>query len=75
MESESGIHIGREIRDEMERQGRKPEWLAQRLSFDKSNVYKIFKKATLDVELLRRISMVLERDFFKIYSESMGKEM
>lgn len=68
MQVEINIHIGKEIKNELDRQGRKTAWLAAQLSCDVSNVYKIFRRATIDTELLRRISDVMNFDFFKLYS-------
>ena len=44
-------------------------WLAKQLYCDRTNVYKIFHKASIDCELLLKISIVLNYDFFKIYSK------
>ena len=63
------IHIGQEIKDELERQERTVAWFAKRLCCDRRNVYNIFQKQGIDCELLIRISTILKKDFFKILSE------
>ena len=62
------IHIGQIIESELRTQGRSVSWFAKQLFCDRSNVYKIFKKASIDSDLLMRISTVLHRDFFQLYS-------
>jgi hypothetical protein len=37
-------------------------------------VYKIFRKQSLDTELLLRISLILHHDFFQYYSSSLESE-
>lgn len=44
-------------------------WFAQQLHCDRRNIYRIFAKNNLDIELLRRISVILDHDFFKDISE------
>ena len=62
------VHIGNLILREHTAQRRSASWLAEQLSCDRTNVYKIFKKKDLDTQLLLRISRILGRDFFSIYT-------
>ena len=62
------VHIGNLILSELTAQRRSASWLAEQLSCDRTNVYKIFKKKDLDTQLLLRISRILGRDFFSIYT-------
>ena len=66
----SDIHIGQLIKDELERQERSVSWFARKL---RSNIYKIFKRSTIDTELLMRISVVLNHDFFSDYIEVLAQ--
>ena len=66
-------HIGHIVRQTLKSQGRTVTWLAQQLPCDRSNVYKIFAKRTLDTELLLTLSKVLGVDFFQIYSSFLKK--
>lgn len=59
--------IGQLIKIELERQERTVSWFARKLCCDRSNVYKIFKRSTIDTELLLRISQILQHDFFEVY--------
>lgn len=65
------VHIGNIIKEELLRQGRSASWLAHVLYCDRSNVYKLFKKKSLDSDLLLRISEALQTDFFRCYSASL----
>lgn len=62
------IHIGRLIRAELTRQERTVAWFALKINCDRTNVYKIFQRTNLDTELLFRISLVLNYDFFAVLS-------
>lgn len=62
------IHIGQLIKEEMERQGRKPSWLAKELNYTRDNVYKIFSREYIDTDLLLNISLLLKVNFFDYYT-------
>lgn len=55
--------IGLLIKEELERQERSVTWFARKLSCDRTNVYRIFQKQSIDTNLLIRISLILNRDF------------
>lgn len=61
--------IGSLIKEELSRQERSVSWFARKLSCDRSNVYRLFQKHSIDTALLARISTILGRDFFKDLSE------
>ena len=63
------IHIGKLIRSKLKENGRSASWLAGKISCERANIYKIFKKESIDAELLLCISLALETDFFRYYSE------
>lgn len=56
--------IGTMIKEELERQERSVSWLARKFSCDRSNVYRLFQKHSIDTALLQRLSVILNRDFF-----------
>lgn len=62
---EMEIHIGQLIKDEFDRQGRRATWLAAELNCNRSNVYSIFQRDNIDVEMLIKISHVLGHNFFQ----------
>ena len=69
------LHIGHEIQQELRRQERSVAWFARRLACDRTNVYRIFDKESLDTRLLMRISTILVRDFFVLYSQQLNTEL
>ena len=61
------LHIGQEIEHELRRQERSVTWFARKLCCNRQNVYDIFRRTNIDVQLLLRISLVLRRNFFVDY--------
>lgn len=66
------VHVGSLISDELRRQRRPAAWLAQEICCDRTNVYKILRKGSIDTELLCRISVALEHDFFADFQNACG---
>lgn len=62
--------IGLLIKEELAAQERTVSWFARKLHLDRSNVYRLFQKNSVDTDLLSRVSIVLGRDFFEILSEN-----
>lgn len=69
------IHIGEHIRAELKSQERTVTWLARGVNCNRQNVYDIFKRNTIDTELLMRISLLLHRNFFQVYHAEYNKRM
>ncbi len=63
------VHIGQLIEQELRRQRRSVSWFAKELYCDRTNVYKLFRKESVDTSLLYRISVILSHDFFRYYSD------
>ena len=68
------VHIGQIIETELRRQERSVSWFARKLYCDRSNVYDIFRRENIDANLLYRISVVLEHDFFFYYSQQLKEK-
>lgn len=64
------LPIGQLIKEELARQERTVSWFARKLHLDRSNVYRLFQKNSVDTDLLGRISLILDRDFFEELSLS-----
>ena len=64
-------HIGNQIKKELERQGRTITWLAHELGYSRQHLYNIFTREWIYTDLLLKISILLNHDFFKSYSEYM----
>ncbi|MGM9805486.1 MAG: hypothetical protein ACI3Z7_03520 [Candidatus Aphodosoma sp.] len=65
------LHIGQMLERELKAQGRSVAWLAEKLCCSRTNAYKIIKKQNIDIELLLRISKILQHDFFRRISDSL----
>ena len=63
------LHIGRLIRQKMKEQHKSVVWMARQLSCSRANVYKLLDKYSVDTEVLARISILLDFDFFSLYSD------
>jgi hypothetical protein len=63
------MHLGKLIRAELRNQGREVTWLARKLCCDRTNVYKIFSRQSIDTDLLFRISEVLNYNFMRVCAE------
>lgn len=57
------IHAGETVKTYFEETGMSVSEFARRLNCHRQNVYDIFKRKTIDVTLLQRISKVLGHDF------------
>ncbi|HJA85780.1 MAG TPA: XRE family transcriptional regulator [Candidatus Bacteroides avicola] len=67
--------IGVLIKEELDKQERSVSWFARKLSCDRSNIYRLFQKESIDTSLLTRISIVLGRDFFTDLSENVREKL
>lgn len=61
------IHIGQLIRQKQEEKGIKISELARSIHCDRSNIYNIFSRKSIDIELLINISKALDFDFISNY--------
>ena len=61
--------IGILIKEELEKQERSITWFARKLSCDRSNIYRLFQKESIDTNLLVRMSILLGKDFFSDLSD------
>jgi hypothetical protein len=59
------MHIGKLIENEFKKQNRSIAWFARNLFCDRTNVYDIFCRRSIDTDLLMRISSILEHNFFE----------
>lgn len=66
--------IGQRIKQELKRQGKTSVWLAEQLGCHRTNIYKVYDRASIDTAMLFHISMLLKVDFFKLYSEALAKQ-
>lgn len=71
---ENEIHIGNRIRQVLKQQGRNITWLASQVNCSRENLYKIFKHSWIHTDMLQKISVALNHDFFKEYSQWFEKQ-
>lgn len=68
------MHIGGRIRTVLAEKGMAVMDFAAALSCNRQNVYKIFEKPHISTDLLFRISIILEHDFFADISTELSSE-
>lgn len=69
------VHIGQLIEQELIRQQRGKAWFARQICCTRENVYRILKSDNIDYQLLRRISMVLNYNFFSVIAKDISIEL
>ncbi|MBP5796979.1 MAG: XRE family transcriptional regulator [Bacteroidales bacterium] len=62
------LHIGQLIQDQLKKDQRSVGWLSRQIPCSRNHVYKLFKRPSLDGELLLRISIVMQFNFFQYYT-------
>lgn len=69
-------HAGERVKEVLEASGMSVSEFARRLNCHRQNIYNIFKRKTIDVVLLQRISRVLEHDFVsEIYTSRQSSKI
>ena len=68
------VNIGQALREEMDRTGRTVTWLSKQLGTNRMACYRIFNSYSIDTQMLLRISVLLGRDFFVLYSSALREE-
>jgi len=66
------INIGQEIKEKKEQLGLRTTELAIKTNIDKRQAYRIFKKKSIDTDVLFDLSIQLKYDFFKLYSDELA---
>lgn len=66
----TGVHIGEKIRQRAKELRMGPTELGKMINTSKQNVYGIFKRKSIDAELLLSISKALDLDFFQCYTDT-----
>lgn len=59
--------IGEIIKEELNKQGKTTVWLAEQLGCHRTNIYKVYGRATIDTGMLYHICQLLNIDLFKVY--------
>lgn len=67
------LNIGQCIKEEMLKQERTMSWLSRKLNRDRSAVYRMLNKNSIDTNTLADIARLLNRDFFlELSAETFG---
>ena len=59
------LQIGKRIQNELKEQGRSVSWLAKQLGMERTSLYYTFRQNSIDMELLLRISFIVEHNFLQ----------
>lgn len=70
----TNMHIGKKIREKLDEHGHSASWLAEQIPCERSNVYNIFRRESINVDLLATLSTILEHDFFYDLSEEWKRQ-
>lgn len=62
------MHIGKLIKQKLAEQGKTTLWLAQELKYNRTSMYKIYDKASINADTLLQISRIMHYDFFQALS-------
>lgn len=63
------IFIGEEIKKVVKERKVTVSWLSRELGCHRTNIYRIFNAASIDTEILLRLSISLKFNFFDFYSD------
>lgn len=69
------IHAGHLIKQVLYKKGKTVTWFALKMNCTRTNIYKIFHKNNLDVDILWRASGILNCDLFSLISQELQMEM
>ncbi len=58
------VHIGNRIKAVLKQQGRTTVWLARQIPCTPNHLYKVYANASINTDLLKRISEILDYNFF-----------
>lgn len=71
MANTKDLHIGKMIRDELRKQGRTVTWFATQLNCHRVNAHNILRRKNIDIELLIRISQILNYNFLEAIAKQL----
>ena len=61
------VHIGKKIQEKFRASGMSGAEFARQLNYERTNIYRIFERESIDTILLMQISEILNFDFFIYY--------
>lgn len=69
------FHVGSKIKELLKKEGRSEVWLAKSVHCDPGNFNRTLKKESIDIDLLRRISVKLRHNFCADYARFVEKQI
>ncbi len=69
------MHIGSILKQRLKEDGKSVVWLARELGCHRTNVYNLFDKYSIDTQLLQRISIIMNFNFFELYGEETERKI
>ena len=73
--SRNDLHIGHLVQEQLRKDKRSVGWLSREIGCTRNHVYKIFNKASMDSDLLLRISISMNFNFFQYYTAEFLENM
>lgn len=64
-------HIGKMIKKQLQHRQHTVTWFADKLCCNRQNIYDIYSRRSVDTELLHRICIILQHDFFADLSNTL----
>ena len=68
------IHVGSMVKQELRKQRTSVSWLSRKLHMERSGVYKMLHRKSLDIGILIEISVALDHDFFADISRKLSDD-
>ena len=65
MPTDYQLNVGKRIKEILKEQHLTAKWLAEQIPCNQSNIYNIIHRNDINTGLLKRISVLLEYDFFR----------
>lgn len=69
------MHIGNILKEQLKKDGKSVVWLARELGCHRTNVYNLFEKYSIDTQLLSRISIIMNFNFFDLYKQETDEKL
>lgn len=69
------IFIGDEIKKKVKERKMTVARLSRELGCHRTNIYRIFDSASVDTDILLRLSIILKCDFFSLYSDVLTQKL
>lgn len=69
------IFIGEEIKKVVKERKVTVSWLSRELGCHRTNIYRIFDSASVDTDILLRLSIILRFNFFDLYANRVVQQL